>query len=293
MAASKGIVILGGGEEIDYLVQNIDKIGIPLVAYGPSTDPSSNAHTYCKKNKIRIIEDYKEAVALEPEFIFMMSYAPLIPQEMIEKVKFINVHGALLPRYRGMHGGTWALINGEEKAGYTIHLVDKGIDSGPIYFQSSVDVGISDTIVTVREKIKFSFEENILSQLKDIYNNGVSAVAQNENDAIHVCRRHPKDSRVDWTWSSKRIHDFVRSLCPPYTEGAATYFGETLLRIQRSEYKNLPSYYGNPGQIVSVYEDQSFLVKTGDSALRISFVEPEEHHDTFEKLRKMVGSRLK
>ncbi|WP_341659368.1 formyltransferase family protein [Vibrio sp.] len=174
MRVNKGIVILGEGDEIDYLVKNIEKKGIPLIAYGPSTNSSSEAYRYCKENTIRIIDGYEEAVDLEPEFIFMMSYAPLIPQKMIEKVKFINVHGALLPRYRGMHGGTWALINGEEKAGYTIHLVDQGIDSGPIYFQSSVDVGISETIISVREKIKTAFEKNILSQLEEIYNENIS-----------------------------------------------------------------------------------------------------------------------
>jgi methionyl-tRNA formyltransferase len=289
-----GIVILGSGLEIDYIVRNLDRKRVPLLGYGPySIDSEKNdLHRYCEKNSIPLITDHHAALELEPRFIFMLSYAPLIERESLQRCKFVNVHGALLPRFRGMHGGTWALINGEEQAGYTMHLVDSGIDSGPIYFQSKVEVGIEETMSTVREKILNKLKKNILSQLEAVYSKTVEAVPQDESQATYVCRRHPKDSQIDWNWSSKRVHDFIRALAPPYTDGAFTALKADRLYVTESEYAVLPNYYGVPGQVVNTFEDGSILVKTGDSALRIRMVVWQGEQMLPSRIFTRVGRRL-
>ncbi len=264
-------MILGAGPEIEFILKNIHFTEIPLIGYGPYSEGAekNELHNYCIKNEIPLIEDHFAAIALKPRFVFMLSYAPLISKEVLQQCNFVNVHGALLPRYRGMHGGTWALINGEEKAGYTLHLVDEGIDSGPIYFQNSVEVVIKDDINSVRGKILNELKRNILKQLEAVYLNEAAPHPQDESKAIHVCKRHPNDSRIDWNWSSKRIHDFVRALAPPYTTGAFTSVRDQKLYIVASEYVALPEYYGIPGQVVNIFEDGSILIKTGDSAVKI------------------------
>lgn len=268
-----GIIILGTGPETDFVIRNIHFTEIPLVGYGPYLEgsPKNDLLKYCVEKGISLVEDHFSAVELEPKFIFMFSYAPLIPQDLINRCDFINVHGALLPRFRGMHGGTWALINGEKRAGYTMHKVDAGIDSGPIYFQNSFRVDVNDDINKVRTNIQSEFTRNILAQLEDIYNNKVVPTPQVESQAIYVCKRYPEDSRIDWNWNTKRIHDFIRALAPPYTEGAHTVFKGEQIRALMSIYQKLPNYHSTPGQIVNIYSDKSVLVKTGDSVLRIKF----------------------
>ena len=287
-------MILGAGPEIEFIVRNIQFTEISLIGYGPYSEGAkkNELHNYCIKNGIVLIEDHFAAIALKPRFVLMLSYAPLISKEALQQCDFVNVHGALLPRYRGMHGGTWALINGEEKAGYTIHLVDEGIDSGPIYFQNSVEVEIEDDINTVREKILNELKRNILKQLEAIYLNEAAPISQDELKAIHVCKRHPDDSCIDWNWSSKRIHDFVRALAPPYTTGAFTMLRGQKLYIVATEYIALPEYYGIPGQVVNIFEDGSILVKSGDSAIKIFKVMWQGKYEKPSNVFSKVGYRL-
>ena len=206
--------------------------------------------------------------------------------------RFINAHGALLPRYRGMHGGTWAIINGETKAGFTLHEVDEGIDSGPIFFQASIDVEIHHTINEIRENIQKLFEREIIEQIKRIYHNQIIPIVQDNSKAIHVCRRKPCDSKINWNWSSKRIHDFIRALAPPYTLGAFTTFGEQKLYFEKSKYLELPEYYGIPGQIVSIINDNTVLIKTGDTALEVNFSLQNSELKLVNKLTSKVGWKL-
>ena len=294
MSKKRGIVVLGSGPEAEFVVRNIKKTNIPLLGYGPF-DPngkSSSIHEYCLEANVPLVINHADAVNLRPDFIFMVSYAPLISQDAINQVNFINVHGSLLPRFRGMHGGTWALINGDDRAGFSIHKVDKNIDTGPIYFQHSVAVKIDDDINKVRDNIKRQYDKHILDWIQKIFEGAVKPTPQDETQATHVCRRYPEDSAIDWNWSSKRIHDFIRALAPPYTDGAFAWKDGHKLHIGGSEYTNLPSYLGISGQVVSFCGELCALIKTGDSALKVKFIQNSSNSIVVSKIFQRIGTRL-
>lgn len=290
-----GIVILGFGKEIEYVVKNCYKMDIPILAYGYEKKNEKECEEivcYCKENGIQIIKHYSEIVRFNPEFVFMMSYSPLIPKEYIDRYKFVNVHGALVPRYRGMHGGTWSIINGESEHGYTVHLIDEGIDSGPIFHQGRVVVGVNDNINKVRELITNLFCNEIMSVISSIYNNEVIPEPQNEEEAIYVCRRKPEDSIIDWNKNSKDIHNLIRALTPPYTDGAYTFYKGDKLFIEKSSFIERPVYKGINGQVVAKYKDKGILIKTGDSVILIEKIKYKGICDVADKFFSTVGARF-
>lgn len=291
---NSGIVILGSGTEVDYLIKNIQS-HIPVLAYGYDKTTFNSAEetiNYCQRASIPVITELSQLDRFDPRFVFMMSYPKLIGTELLKKYRFINVHGALVPRYRGMHGGTWALINGEQHHGYSVHEVDLGIDSGPVYHQGIIEANLSDNINDVRQKITDLFIREILGILTAIYNDLLKPEPQIESDAIYVSRRIPDDSRILWNCSSLQIHNLIRSLAPPYTNGAFCFYKEKKLNILQSTYGSRLDYIGIPGQVVAKFEGQGVLIKTGDNSLLINKLEVESIVYSADAYFKTVGSRL-
>lgn len=291
----EGVVILGAGIEVIEIIKALEDCSIPVLAYGYDPDHINSANAcieFCIKKKIQIIEGHTKLGQFNPQFIIMISYPPLISQNYIEKYKFINIHGALLPKYRGMHGGTWALINGEREHGFSVHLVDHGIDSGPIYFQFRVTATISDNIMTIREKIFLEFKKNIKSIVTSLYFDKLVPVPQDEREAIYVSRRKQEDGLVNWNDTSWDIHNLVRALVPPYTKGAFTSYKGENLYILKTVFVEMNSYKGIPGQIVANFKGKGVLVKTKDTAIIVQEVEYANSFYKADDFFKTVGARL-
>ena len=266
----KKVALFGCGSEIQTVLAGLYE-KVEIVAFG--TDPSTNANAqesleFCRKNSIPILNHYSEVDSFLPDYIFMVSYPPLIPDQYLEKYKFINVHNALLPRYRGFHGQTWALVNGETKHGYSVHEVDAGIDSGPIYYQDQFSITLDDDINTVKRKCSDLYNKNIVDVLLRIFEGKITSVPQNNDDAIYVTKRRPEDSEIKWDWTSEIIFNQIRALTPPYTDGAYTFHGDKKIYITKSKLTKLPSYFAIPGKVLSK-QGAGVLVKTGSNPILI------------------------
>src|SRR5262249_11448101 len=90
---------------------------------------------------------------LTPDCVVGSSYNRVLPARLVAKPRFVNVHYALLPRYRGRANVNWAIINGEKQTGVSIHVLEPGLDAGNILFQQAVDIGPADTVTTLYEKL--------------------------------------------------------------------------------------------------------------------------------------------
>lgn len=268
-----GIVFLGSGPEIFVALKEIYSEGL-VKGFGTHITNKRGAYdtiNFCTQRSIPIINSVEEAINLQPKFIFMISYPALIKEFYLDRCDFVNLHSALLPKYRGIHGGTWAMINGESKQGYTIHKVDSGIDSGPIYYQKYFDIDINENINYVRNLVKEDIMHNIKKILLSIYNNKLKSYEQNHNESIYVCRRTQDDSLIDWTDTAFNIHNKIRALAPPYTMGAYTFYKGTKFYITKSHFFKSTNYISKSGQIVNI-DENGFYVKCGDATLLIKEV---------------------
>lgn len=288
------LAVLGAGAEVDYFVQNF-YTEFNIVAYGAHELNITSAREtidFCREKGVPIINEIEELDEYEPDYVFILSYPPLIEDEWLRKYRFINMHMALLPSYRGFHGGTWAVVNGEKHHGYTIHEVDSGIDTGPIYYQGQVEADLSDNINTIRAKILEHFKANVGDVFRSILFNKLEPVPQDDSLAKYVCRRRPEDSRIDWGQTAWKVFNLIRALTPPYTSGAFTSYNGEKLFVTESLWLESPVYIATVGQVVAKLPGRGVLVKCQDRALLVSRVNYNGVDMDPNDLFKTVGARL-
>ena len=286
------VVVLGSGDTILKILKKLNKDKeFSIKAIGTNKIPDNEIISFAKINQITIVESLDNLKEIDFDFVYMLSYAPLIEKHFLDKYLFINTHYAPLPRYRGFHGFVWCIINGESEAGFTIHKVEDGIDNGAIYYQYKKEIKEQDDVNSL---IKF-FEENLVENIKDIllkiYEGQIPKI-QNENEAIYVARRRLEDNLISWNQSSRDIHNFIRALTPPYTEGAFTSFNNEKVNIIETELLNTPAYTERPGKIVNIDKNEIW-VKTKDSVLLVKKISSNGKFYNHNELEIKIGQVFK
>jgi methionyl-tRNA formyltransferase len=167
----------------------------------------------------------------ECEVLLSVNYLFLIDQDLIEfpKKYAINVHGSLLPKYRGRTPHVWAIINNEKKTGISAHLIDIECDAGDLIEQVEVEIEHSDTGASILQKYEILYWPLVQKTLRKIQEEVLITTPQNHTKATYFGKRTPDDGKIDWSWQKERIFNWVRAQAHPYP-GAFTYLnGEKLI----------------------------------------------------------------
>jgi methionyl-tRNA formyltransferase len=210
----------------------------------------------------------------DEKIVFTPNYQQLIPENVFDNYNFINVHFALLPRFRGYHPVQAGLINGDKYFGYSVHQIDDGIDSGPVYFQHKIETTNEDTILTITQRLSAHLCDNIGSYFEQIVD-GHEPAFQNDAEALYACIRRPEDSQINWKWDSDNIVGLVKALPPPNYPGAYSFIKNKKLIVAKASLFECERYRQIPGQILCI-KDGKLLVKTNDTAIWIERVYDEE-----------------
>jgi methionyl-tRNA formyltransferase len=214
---------------------------------------------------------------LRPDCVVVSSYNRVLPARVLTLTRFVNVHYSLLPRYRGRANVNWAIINDEASTGITIHVLRPDLDAGNILFQERVAIEPADTVSSLYGKLN-GIQRNQLGNAVLRHLNGDDGDPQAAHDATYGCSRLPRDGEIDWEQSTRRIHNLIRALAPPYP-GAFTYFEGMPLKIWRAEsVSDPPRYEGRiPGRVIRVSKPEGWVdVLTGDGILRVHEVQLED-----------------
>ena len=177
----------------------------------------------------------------------------------------INIHGSLLPKYRGAHPLNWAIINGEKECGVTAHYITQGLDTGDICAQVSVSIMDNDTLLSLRDKCHKAAGEVVLITLNKLVNNNLIAVPQDESKATFAPYRHEKDHEIDWNQSSLAIFNFIRASSYP-ARGAFSYLNNQKIIFWSCSAKKNKGCYGKPGEILA-FDNDTITISTGMSGL--------------------------
>lgn len=142
----------------------------------------------------------------------------ILPSDVFEAPRLggINIHSSLLPRYRGVHPVSWALVNGEAETGITIHRIAKGVDTGDILAQRAVAIADQDDLWSLTAKLNAASVQEAVRLLRQVAGTGVLPPAiEQSGPASYAPRRTPKQSRISWSASAREIANLVRALPPP------------------------------------------------------------------------------
>lgn len=206
------------------------------------------------------------------DLLVSMSFNQILKADILAAAQkgFVNCHAGALPFYRGRNPLNWALINGEDRFGVTVHHVDLGIDTGDIIVQRFADIAIDDTYGTILAKAYELCAETLCEALQQIADGTATRTPQADIDPVgfYCGRRRPGDEWIDWAWGSVRAHNFIRAIALP-GPCARTYCRDRPIAVLRSALiPHAPTYIGTVGEVVG-RDNMGVIVKTGDATLRL------------------------
>jgi methionyl-tRNA formyltransferase len=188
--------------------------------------------------------------ALRPDFLFSFYYRLLLkaPLLAIPRQGALNMHGSLLPRYRGRVPVNWAIIHGETETGATLHYMTERPDNGDIVAQTAVPVLPDDTAGEVFDKVTVAAELTLYQSLPGLIAGTAPRRRQDLSKGAYFGGRKPEDGRLAWSQDATRIHNLVRAVAPPYP-GAFTDLGGQRLVVQRTRVVDAEKRQDAPPQL--------------------------------------------
>ena len=212
-----------------------------------------------KDNAIEgILNEYK------PDAIVVVAYGKLLPEYVLNFPKFgcINVHGSILPKYRG--SAQWSVINGDKYAGVTTMYMNKGMDTGDILLQKEVEIKRFETSGELMMRLAPVGAELLLETLEKLENGSVTPVKQNDEEATHAPMLTKEMGRISWDMSAEKIENLVFGLNPWPCAFFETDKG--IIKVYSAEAIDDGSS-SNAGCIVKC--DKELIVQTGNGKLKI------------------------
>ncbi len=210
--------------------------------------------------------------ALEPDFLFSFYYRNMVKPAVLELPKqgALNLHGSLLPKYRGRCPANWVLINGETETGVTLHYMTPHPDDGDIVAQRKIAIANRDTAATLFEKMVPAATALLDAVLPKLIKGKAPRKPQDHSQATYFGGRKPADGLMDWTKTATEIRNLVRAVTKPYP-GAFTHLGDRKLIVWSASVVT-GAKAAKPGTIVSA---TPLVVACGADALQLDLVQPE------------------
>jgi methionyl-tRNA formyltransferase len=185
----------------------------------------------------RAPEVFAAVQAARPDFIFSFYYRHMLPVELLALAPqgAYNMHGSLLPKYRGRVPVNWAVLRGETETGATLHEMAAKPDAGAIIGQTSVPILPDDTAGQVFEKVTVAAEQTLWRVLPELVAGCAPRLPNDVSQGSYFGGRKPEDGRIDWQLSAQQVYNLIRAVAPPYpgafTEQAGRRFIVTRARL--------------------------------------------------------------
>ncbi len=234
-------------------------------------------------------DEIAQVAALRPAIIYSFYYRNLLPAELIAlpPLGAYNLHGSLLPKYRGRAPVNWMLANGEREAGATLHYMVERADAGDIVAQRAIEITDDDTALTLYSKI-VPIGADLIRQYHPLIASGEAPRrAQDLTQGSYFGRRRPEDGRIDWRWPARRIFNLVRAVTHPYP-GAFGFLNGRKVYVWTAKIATETGIRGAAGEIIAEGSDGAFVVAAGAGSVVLSRVQIEGGAET--SPREILGS---
>lgn len=234
---------------------------------------------------------------LSPDVVVICSYDKIIPERTLKKSTFINVHHGDLPRYRGRANINWAIINGRNSIGVSVHKVLPKLDAGGIYKMWDIPILDNDYIADIYSTVNHNIHKELPEIVKGILEKRIKPTPQ-VGEPTYCCTRLPEDGAIDWAKPANEIRNLIRGISKPFP-------GATTSLYYKNEFKNMiiwradipkepRKYEGNiPGRVGRILKGTGVEVLTGTHPLIITNVSLNGKDYKADEVIKSVASTLK
>jgi methionyl-tRNA formyltransferase len=218
----------------------------------------------------------EEVRRLRPDLLFSFYYRRLLSPAIlaVPPLGAINLHGSLLPKYRGRAPVNWVLVRGETTSGVTLHYMDARADHGDIIAQRAVPITIEDTALTLSRKLTAAARSLLAETYPRIVAGKAPRIPQDDGAATTFGRRTPADGRIDWSRSAWQIYNLIRAVTRPFP-GAFTFWGDRKLLLWSAQPPGGRACEAPPGTILGAGEGGALEVATGDGILEVTGMQAE------------------
>jgi methionyl-tRNA formyltransferase len=206
-----------------------------------------------------------------PDFLFSFYYRYMLGDALLAlpRLGALNMHGSLLPKYRGRAPVNWALVHGETETGATLHYMLSKPDAGPVVGREAVAIGINDNAQQVSENVAAAAARLLARSLPGLIAGTAPREPLDLAAGSYFGRRRPEDGRIDTSWPAYRIHNLVRAVAPPFPGAFASWHGKQLRMLgsrndsERSRHpRSAPCFYVDDGSLLLDCRDGKRLTVT-------------------------------
>ncbi|WP_367164762.1 bifunctional UDP-4-amino-4-deoxy-L-arabinose formyltransferase/UDP-glucuronic acid oxidase ArnA [Kosakonia cowanii] len=203
---------------------------------------------------------------MKPEVIFSFYYRNLLGEAILNNARIgaFNLHGSLLPAYRGRAPLNWVLVNGETQTGVTLHRMISRADAGAIIAQRAVEIADADDALSLHRKLTESARHLLEGTLPTLKSGTFSETAQDESKASYVGRRTPEDGRLEWEKPAQTLHNLVRAVSDPWP-GAFSFVGTHKFIVWKSRVRSDVA----PARAGTVISVAPLIIACGEGALEV------------------------
>ena len=230
-----------------------------------------NIPVFQPKSLRRDEELINQLKGMELDFIIVVAYGQILSKEVLDIPKYgcINLHGSLLPKYRGAAPIHYAIMKGEVESGNTTMLMDEGLDTGDMLLKNVVKIDENMTTAQLHDELMISGAELLVNTLEGLVDGKITPIKQGESETCYASMLNKEMAKIQWNKSSKEIHNFVRGLnsypmAYTFYDGISMKVIETKLTSIKSKEK--------PGTIISV-NSEGILVSTSDNNILITRIQ--------------------
>jgi len=218
-------------------------------------------------------ESIKKINEFIPDIILVVAYGQILSGNIlnIPKIGCINIHGSLLPKYRGAAPINRAIINGEKETGITFMFMKEKVDAGEIIFQEKIDILPDETCGELYYRLSALSADTLPKLLEKIKSGKIERISQDNNLATFARKMNKEDGKIDWSDKGEKVYNLIRGTIP--YPGAFTFYKGRKLKITRARF--LDNYQDGadtgsgspkPGRVVRTEKD-AILISTGDNGV--------------------------
>jgi methionyl-tRNA formyltransferase len=244
---------------------------------------------------LRIKKDEQTLTQLQEcgaDAFVVVAYGQILSQVILDMPKLgcINVHGSILPQYRGAAPIQWCLHNGEAETGITTMLMDAGMDTGAMLLKATTPISLLDHTFAVAERLAVMGADLLIDTLFKLASGEITPIPQEDSQATYAPLIQKQDYAIDWSKSALDIHDQIRGFYP----NCMTNFHQQPVKVTKTiplitmNWSQLPSEFqelanrvgdlsaltGELGQVVSIIKGMGAVIQTGDGHLLLLEVQP-------------------
>ena len=236
-------------------------------------------------------ETKEQLKAANADVFVVVAYGQILSKKILEMPRLgcINVHGSILPKYRGAAPIQWCLCDGETETGITTMQMDVGMDTGPMLLKAYTPIALLDNAHQLAEKLTHQGAELLIETLLQLERGEISPIPQSDSEATYASLIEKSDYLLDWSHSAKALHDRIRGFFPncfTMFRGKSLKIISTIpigpqywlqlppeYRSLEKEWPNLSNLSGSPGEVVKVLKNMGAIVQTGDGLLLLKEVQ--------------------